>query len=47
VVEVAQANLEYARSVAEIHVEAWRAAYAGIVPADYLAALSVDKREEV
>lgn len=42
---VVPANPEDARVVAEIHVEAWRAAYVGIVPAEYLATLSVDKRE--
>ncbi len=42
---ITHATPEDARQVAEIHVEAWRAAYAGIVPAGYLAALSVDKRE--
>ena len=34
-----------ARRVAQIHVHAWQAAYVGIVPDDYLASLSVDKRE--
>lgn len=29
-----------------IHVRAWQAAYAGIVPDDYLATLSVEKRQE-
>jgi ribosomal protein S18 acetylase RimI-like enzyme len=33
-----------ARAVAEIHVEAWRAAYASLLPAEYLASLSVEKR---
>lgn len=31
-------------AVARIHVSAWQAAYEGIVPADYLATLSVDAR---
>jgi L-amino acid N-acyltransferase YncA len=44
---ISHAIVEDVRAIAEIHVEAWRAAYAGIVPADYLAALSVDKREEM
>jgi L-amino acid N-acyltransferase YncA len=44
---ITHATLEDARRVAEIHVEAWRAAYAGIVPAAVLASLSVDKREAV
>ena len=34
-----------ARRVAQIHVQAWQAAYVGIVPDEYLASLSVDKRE--
>lgn len=33
-----------ADTIAEIHVEAWRKAYAGIVPADHLAALSKPQR---
>jgi L-amino acid N-acyltransferase YncA len=44
---VSPAIAEDARAIAEIHVEAWRTAYVGIVPADYLASLSVDKREEM
>jgi L-amino acid N-acyltransferase YncA len=36
-----------ARAIAQIHVDAWRAAYAGIVPDDYLASLSVDERESM
>jgi L-amino acid N-acyltransferase YncA len=39
------ATAEDARAVAQIHVDAWRAAYVGIVPDDYLASLSVDDRE--
>ena len=35
-----------ARQIAEMHIEAWRVAYAGIVPDDYLASLSVDAREK-
>ena len=30
---------------AQIHVQAWQSAYAGILSSDYLAALSIDKRE--
>ena len=40
-----RATLSDVRAVAEIHVDAWRSAYAGILPADYLAALSVEQRE--
>ncbi len=34
-----------ARAVAEIHVNAWRAAYASVLSADHLASLSVEARE--
>ena len=34
-----------ARAIAQIHVDAWRAAYVGIMPDDHLASLSVDERE--
>ena len=33
------------RAVAEVHVASWQAAYAGILPSDYLSKLSVDRRE--
>lgn len=39
------ADPEDARAVAEIHVEAWRAAYAGILPEAFLAALTVSSRQ--
>ena len=35
-----------ARAIAEIHVAAWRAAYRGLIPDDYLASLTVDQRSE-
>lgn len=38
------ASAEDARAVAQIHVEAWRAACAGRLPAEYLDAPSVDQR---
>jgi ribosomal protein S18 acetylase RimI-like enzyme len=44
-VSVAAASSKDCRAVAQIHVDAWRAAYDGIVPSGYLAALSVDQRE--
>lgn len=34
-----------ARSVAQVHVRAWQVAYTGILDDDFLAALSVEKRE--
>jgi L-amino acid N-acyltransferase YncA len=43
--QVAHAAPEDARAVAEIHVDTWRTAYESIVPADYLASLSVEHRE--
>ena len=42
---VAQARPEDAHAVAEIHVSALRAAYASILPLDYLASLSVESRK--
>lgn len=36
-----------ARSIARVHVEAWRYAYQGQLPDSYLAGLSVEKREQV
>ena len=34
-----------ARGIARVHVESWRTSYAGLVPADFLAALSIEQRE--
>ena len=42
---IEHAALADARAVAQIHVDAWRTAYASILPADFLARLSVDTRE--
>jgi GNAT superfamily N-acetyltransferase len=36
-----------ARSIAEVHVRAWRWAYRELLPASHLAALSVDTREQL
>jgi ribosomal protein S18 acetylase RimI-like enzyme len=33
-----------ARAIAEIHVATWQAAYADLMPADYLASINVEKR---
>jgi RimJ/RimL family protein N-acetyltransferase len=44
-VEIRDATDSDLRGVAEVHVSSWRAAYAGIVPASHLDALSVDDRE--
>ena len=45
VYQVRHATLIDAKAVAEIHVDAWQAAYKGILPDDQLTALSVDKRQ--
>ena len=42
---VRYATPEDSRAIATIHVLSWQAAYQGIVPAQYLASLSVDQRE--
>jgi ribosomal protein S18 acetylase RimI-like enzyme len=42
---IEHATIDDARAVAQIHVDAWRAAYASILPAGFLASLSVDERE--
>ena len=34
-----------ARGIAQVHVDSWRSTYAGIVPAEHLAALDYDRRE--
>ena len=41
---IRRAALEDASAIAQIHVHTWRVAYAGIVPADFLASLSEEKR---
>lgn len=35
-----------AAAIARVHVESWRTTYAGIIPDSYLAALSVERRED-
>ena len=42
---VRHATSEDSRAIATIHVLSWQAAYEGIVPAQFLASLSVDQRE--
>ena len=42
---IQSATLADARAIATIHVEAWREAYRGIVPDEYLDSLSIDRRE--
>lgn len=43
--DIDHATLADVPAVARIHVDGWRAAYSDILPADYLAAISVDERE--
>jgi GNAT superfamily N-acetyltransferase len=43
-VPVRRGTPEDARVVAEVHVRSWQEAYPGLVPQDYLDALSVDER---
>jgi ribosomal protein S18 acetylase RimI-like enzyme len=43
--QIRPAHVEDAREIAEIHVHTWQVAYPGIVPAEYLASLSVEKYE--
>ena len=42
---IRQARIEDAAAIAKVHVDAWRTTYRGIVPADYLAGLSYEERE--
>lgn len=43
--QVRPASIQDARTIATMHIEAWRKAYAGIVPTEYLDSLSADVRE--
>ncbi len=42
--QIYPAAVDDAHRIAEIHVATWQVAYAGILPDDYLAGLSVEKR---
>ena len=42
---ISTASIEDCEAIAQLHVASWQRAYAGIVPADYLASLSVERRE--
>jgi ribosomal protein S18 acetylase RimI-like enzyme len=44
--QITAADREDCRALAVIHVESWQAAYASLLPAGYLASLSVADREE-
>lgn len=43
---VRRATVADAEAIGRIHVESWRTTYAGIVPAEFLAALSAERRAE-
>jgi GNAT superfamily N-acetyltransferase len=43
---IRSADAADARAIAHVHVESWRSTYAGIIPAEFLASLSVDDREK-
>lgn len=43
---VREARLEDAVAIARVHVNTWRTTYRGIIPEDYLANLSYEKREQ-
>lgn len=45
-VKVRPAEVADARGIAEVHVESWQWAYAGLLPADLLAGLDVEARAE-
>jgi ribosomal protein S18 acetylase RimI-like enzyme len=41
---IRSAHIDDAAAIATIHVRGWQTAYAGILPADYLDSLSIEKR---
>ncbi len=43
---IREARPEDAPAIARVHVDAWRSTYTGIVPNEYLAALSYERREQ-
>ena len=45
--KIRPAHLEDAEGIAHVHIESWRTTYKGIVPADFLAALSYERRVEM
>jgi ribosomal protein S18 acetylase RimI-like enzyme len=44
-IEVTPARADDARAIAEVHVRSWQHAYEGLLPEEFLATLSVEKRE--
>lgn len=45
--QIEPATLDDCLAVAEVHIEAWQSAYIDFLPAEYLAALSIEKRESM
>jgi len=45
--QIRRAETADAGTIARVHVDSWRSTYAGIVPAEFLASLSVDNREQM
>jgi GNAT superfamily N-acetyltransferase len=43
---IREANIEDVGAIAKVHVNTWRTTYRGIIPEDYLANLSYEKREK-
>ncbi len=43
---IGRARLDDAQAIAAVHVAAWRESYAGLVPAEMLASLSVEERTD-
>jgi GNAT superfamily N-acetyltransferase len=41
---IRDAGVQDAAAIARVHVETWRSAYAGIVPAQHLAGMSIERR---
>jgi len=46
VTRITTARREDCHALATIHVESWQAAYVSLFPAEYLASLSIDERQE-
>jgi hypothetical protein len=44
---IRQAEQSDCEGIARVHVDSWREAYAGIVPDEYLASLSIERRKSM
>ncbi len=44
---IREAEIADAAAIAKVHVDSWRTTYTGIIPPDYLAALSYEQREQI